>query len=108
MSAETRLRIVLIETDVSIADLAEELREILNAAPENQDPFPRSQERESMNHNGDYWLFGLLEVEVVLMRSDDPGVLEIFLRTADDEFRSSLVQKLGKILSGRGYRVSLI
>ena len=98
---------VAIPAESPIEVLAEELRGILNAAPRNREPFPAKQERDGMNHNGEYWLFGLLDVEVVLMHGDDPAFHEIYIGTTDHGFGEPLAAKLARILFSRGYKVSL-
>ena len=100
---------VSITTDLPIEDLATDLREILNAAPQNRDPFPRKQERDGMNHNGGYWLFGLLDdVRVVLMNNDDRDAFEIYIGTTDYAIGEPLAAKLARMLFKRGYQVSLV
>lgn len=101
-------RTIAIRTDKSIEDVAVELREIFNAESRNRDPFVGKQERNSMNYNGRYWLFGLLDdIEVVLMHSDDPGSLEIIIDTTDFGFAEPLAAKLARVLFHRGYTVSV-
>ena len=100
---------VSIRTASSIEEVADELREILNAAPTNREPFPKRQERDGMNHNGEYWLFGLLDdVRVVLMHSDHRDAYEIYIGTTDHAFGEPLAAKLARLLFKRGHQVSLV
>ena len=99
---------ISITTDSPIEDVADDLRDILNADSQNRQPFPKKQERDGMNHNGGYWLFGLLGVEVVLMNNDDRDGFEIYIGTADHAFGEPLAAKLARLLFERGYQVSIV
>lgn len=100
---------ISVVTDSPIKEVANELREILNADSQNKELFPKEQERDGLNHNGEYWLFGLLDdVRVVLMNNDDRDAFEIYIGTTDYAIGEPLAAKLARMLFKRGYQVSLV
>lgn len=108
MSIGPTFTTVVLDKQGPIEHVAQELREVLNADAQNSPPFPTRQERDSLNHNGEYWLFGLLGVEVLLLNGDDFESYEISVATHDHGFAESLAARLARIFFELGYKVALV
>jgi len=60
---------IYIRSQLGLDELASKFRELINIANENPTKYQREQKRESQNYGGEYYLFELLQGQILLLKN---------------------------------------
>lgn len=101
---------VFIRSDVSLDDVAAQLRLVLNLRSSNLKSFQREQRRDSVNMGGAYYLFEALGLELLLLANRGEVLIEersdfayfLAIAQAEDSMSAELAAHLSTCLAASG------
>jgi hypothetical protein len=101
---------VYFKTSMGLENFALWLRDLLNLPLVNKSPYQIEQQRYSLNHGGDYYLFEVLGVELLLLRNH--GEVEVpeygdyylylLVQSASGSLNSSIAENICALVNAEG------